>query len=63
MFIQSNEGLENKLTRAPLLGLAKSMCELSVYRTPKFDNDTNKCLFSGIISLLYLFAGKVLFER
>ena len=33
VFIQSNEGLENKLTRAPLLGLAKSMCELSVYRT------------------------------
>ena len=25
VFIQNNEGLENKLTRAPLLGLAKSI--------------------------------------
>ena len=25
VFIQNNEGLENKLTRAPFLGLAKSM--------------------------------------
>ena len=26
VFILNNEGLENKLTRAPLLGLAKSTC-------------------------------------
>ena len=60
VFILNNEGLENKLTRAPLLGLAKSI----YYRVSLISNNDLLSFFrSSSLTPAFLIPIRVLFEK